>query len=101
MSIINNLPTKFIEYWTENIGELILGKDYIDIQTGMKSHLHIYFERGEYVAKMRYNEETVLTDFLDLYFAIKRCTHGRDFMSGSIVEVYKNGFGEMDNEKFC
>jgi hypothetical protein len=101
MSIINNLPTKFIEYWTENVGELTLSKDYIDLQTGMKSHLHIYFEEGKYIAKMRYNEQTELADFSDLVFAIRRCTHGRDYMSSQIMSVYSNGFGELDDEKFC
>jgi hypothetical protein len=101
MPIINSLPIKFITYWTENVGDILLGKDYIDLQTGMKSDLHIYFEDGVYIAKMRYGEQRILEDFSDLHYAIKSCTHGRDFMSGSIVEVYINGFGELDNEKFC
>lgn len=100
-NIVNHLPLKFMKWWTENVEALELNKDYIDIQTGMKSHLHIKFHDGKYYAYMRYNTIEQLDTFQDLHSAVRDCEHGRDFMNSNIVEFYRNGFPEeLSWEKF-
>lgn len=100
MNIYDKFPMKFVKWATENGMTLSLHKDYIDIETGMKSHLHLHYEDGVYVAKMRYGESKVIDNFFDLYLSVRNCEHGRDFMGSNIANLYENGFGELDWEPF-
>ena len=107
MSILNHMPMKFIKEFVSKGGHLSFGRSYVtdevylDLNTGMKSDLHLYYieERG-YVAKCRYDYEEVITYFSDLHYAIRKCMHGKGFMSSSITEFYQDGFEDMD-EEFC
>jgi hypothetical protein len=99
--IVDHLPLKFMKWWTENVGALEIGKDYVDINTGMKSQLHLKYEGGKYFAHMRYNTVNHVETFYDLYQSVRDCEHGRGFMSGNIVEFYQDGFpDELSWEKF-
>lgn len=100
MSILDNLPIKFLKWYTEHVGYVSINSDYIDINTGMKSDLHIYYEDGQYIAKMRYDDSQVLETFSDLHYAIRSCEYGRGFMGDNIIELYNKGFGELDDEIF-
>ena len=100
-SIIHHLPIKFIEWWTNNVGALEIGKDYIDVNTGMKSHLYIKYNDGKYFAHMRYNTVNDIETFYDFYQSVRDCAHGRGFMNMNIEEFYKDGFpDELTWEKF-
>lgn len=100
-NILYHLPIKFIGWWAENVGTLEIGKDYIDINTGMKSHLHIKYNGGKYFAHMRYGIVNEVDTFYNFYQSVRDCEHGRGFMSGNIVEFYRDGFPEeLTWEKF-
>lgn len=102
MNIYDKFPMKFVRWAVDNGMNLTLEKDYIDLNTGMKSHCHLYYEDGIYIAKMRYDDEKVIETFFDLYMAVKECEHGREFMSSSIEKLYNHGFGvDMEWEEFC
>ena len=101
MNIYDKLPIKFIKWATQHGMQLTLWEDYIDLNTGMKSHLHLYYGGGKYLAKMRYGTVDIISEFSDLYWAIRRCEHGKGFMSGSIEYTYNNGFGDLSDEEFC
>lgn len=72
-------------------------KTYLDLNTGTKSHLHLYLNSDNTVTfKMRYN--TVETINLDHYadenelveaiaYLVKSCMHGRDYINFSWAEL--------------
>lgn len=100
MNIFDKMPMKFIKWAMDNGMELTLEKDCINLNTGMKSGLHLFYEHGVYVAKMRYDTTRVIGTFWDLYLAVKSCMHGRDFMSGRISKLYEQGFGNIEDDQF-
>ena len=100
MNIYDKLPVKFIRWAVEHGMELTLCRDYIDLNTGMKSQCHLFYENGKYIAKCRYDMNYTIDDFSDLYYAIRDCECGRGFMSGGIEHLYNNGFGQLDYEVF-
>ena len=101
MNILEKLPTKFIQEFITKGGHITIAVDcdkvpYLDLNTGMKSHLHLYYEEVTgYIAKARYDTAYCIETFYDLHKAILECDCGRSFISGSIEKIYKEGF---DNE---
>ena len=101
MNIYDKFPLVFVRWAVEHGMHLELNKDYIDLCTGMKSHCHLYYENGKYIAKMRYDKEKVIECFNDLHSAVQDCECYKGFMSGSIAYLYENGFpSELEWEEF-
>lgn len=50
-----------------------------DLNTGMKSHLHIWYADGQAHYSGRYDVEGIFYDFKDLLYAVKGCMYGRNF----------------------
>lgn len=101
MNIYDKFPITFIRWAVNNGMQLELNKDYIDLNTGMKSQCHLFYEDGKYLAKCRYDTIYTIDTFYDLYSAVRDCEHGKGFMNGGIIELYENGFGELDWQEFC
>lgn len=61
---------------------------YYDLNTGMKSHLHIWYDRSNdsCVYEGRYSVGMV-ADYEHLLWCAKNCLHGRDFMNLSWCEL--------------
>ena len=84
MSILHNMPTKLIEICGVGV---TLSRDsggggwYIDFNTGMKSHLHLYYVNGKYIAKCRYSVEEEIKTFEDFHYVLVNCECGRGFMN--------------------
>lgn len=102
MNILDKMPKRFLELTRASIQ---LGWDsnnvpYIDVMTGMKSHLHLYYDDGQYIARMRYDEVRTIEDFEDFFFALRGCMCYRDYMSSQWVEIHNEGFGEFSRDKF-
>lgn len=102
MNIIHNLPKRFIELSgvSMRIVQTIHGDSFLDVETGMKSHMHIHYEYEEYIARMRYEGFSRLKTFGDFVSALRYCEHGKGFMNMAWLDIYTNGFGEFDNERF-
>ena len=100
MSILHNMPAKLIEICGV---EVTLSRDskewYIDFNTGMKSHLHLYYVNGKYIAKCRYGVEKEIETFEDFHNTLVDCMCGRDFMNLSWITIYNEGFGEFTWDK--
>lgn len=102
VTILDRLPIKVIRHVVllgvnlsfETDGN---GVPYINFNTGMKSHLHLYFENGKYVAKCRYNDQCVIDCWNDLHWQLTRC-YLTDHMSDNIHRFYKEGFINTDFE---
>jgi hypothetical protein len=98
MDILDKLPINIIREMLTQGHEVTLeslnseNKVYLNLNTGMKSHLHLYYEDNKYIAKLRYDQEFVIEDPSDLYKAIRSAEHDRGFMQDSITYFYKNGF---------
>lgn len=70
---------------------------YLDLNTGMKSHAHLYYENDKYILRMRYGTEGVVETLGDVAYWIHDCMQGRDFMNGAWDSVVANrSFGELD-----
>ena len=101
MSILHNMPTKLIEI----CGVLVTlfrdsdGEWCIDFNTGMKSHLHLYYVNGKYIAKGRYGVEKEIETFEDFHNTLVGCMCGRDFMNLNWITIYNEGFGEFTWDK--
>jgi len=50
-----------------------------DLNTGMKSHLHIWYADGEAHYSGRYDTQGTFDDWYELLCAVKGCMHGRNF----------------------
>jgi len=103
MNILDKMPKRLIELMLGQGLIFSLGSSnkhgmYLDLNTGMKSDLRLYYESGEYIARMRYGEEMVICDFNDLRYAISQCKHGRDYMNTAWVIPLVDGFGEFGDE---
>lgn len=100
MNIYDKMPMKFIKWAMDNGMQLTLEKDCINLNTGMKSQLHLYYEESSYCVRGRYGHFAKITTFWDLYLEVKNCMHGHSYMSGSICRLVDDGFGEIDFEPF-
>lgn len=120
MNIYDHMPMQFIKYATERGIELTLEKDCINLNTGMKSQLQLYwveresggvvkspFPDGQYIACGRYDARYLIEDFSDLYHAIRRCDHngyydGHSVVCGNLAPILNDcGFGDLDDEPFA
>ena len=101
MSILHNMPTKLIEICgvTVTLSRDSGGEWYIDFNTGMKSHLHLYYVNGKYIAKGRYDVEKEIETFEDFHNTLVDCMCGRDFMNLNWLTIYNEGFGEFTWDK--
>lgn len=65
-----------------------------NLNTGMKSHLHIRFEESKQciVYRARYDETGVITDWEDLMIVVRRCDHGRGFANHVWQDILKNPY---------
>ena len=108
MNILDKMPKRLIELMLNQGLAFKIGRSeygiYLDLNTGMKSHLHLYYEgesytnAGTYIARMRYDEEQVVNDLSDVLYCIKSCKHGRDFMHQGWEVPLNEGFGEFSDE---
>ena len=57
-----------------------------DLNTGMKSHLHIA-DDGEFKYKGRYNKEGKFETFDDLLSIVSGCRYGRDFANANWMDL--------------
>lgn len=107
MNIYDHMPMQFIKYATERGIELTLEKDCINLNTGMKSQLQLYWVDGKYIACGRYDARYIIEDFSDLYHAIRSCDHngyydGRSMVCGNLTPILNDcGFGDLDDEQFA
>lgn len=101
MNILDKMPKKLIEIMlkeglTFSISQSELGF-YLDLNTGMKSHAHLYYENSKYVLRMRYGEEAEVGTLHDIGYWVRNCLQGRDFMKSAWAFVVDNkGFGLVD-----
>lgn len=61
------------------------GTLWFDLNTGMKSHLHLKYNEKEGVAEYRgrYDATGVITDMDDLEITVRGCNHGRGFCNSA------------------
>jgi len=101
MNILDKMPKNLIEIMlkeglTFSISQSELGV-YLDLNTGMKSHAHLYYENSKYVLHMRYASSPKVETLYDLGYWICSCLCGRDFMNSAWASVVDNkGFGSSD-----
>jgi hypothetical protein len=50
-----------------------------DLNTGMKSHLHIWYADGQAHYSGRYDTQGTFDDWRELLYAVKGCMYGRNF----------------------
>lgn len=66
---------------------------WFNLNTGMKSHLHVKYnedlQRAEYRA--RYDTRGVITDWDDLMIVVRECDHGRGFANSTWFDILKGG----------
>lgn len=80
---------------------------YLQISTGAKSHLHLYFRDDEIFAEMRYNETAEFKfdhpyhDNGELLYWVqglfRDCMCGRDYAAMGVHSVLSNGWKTLDN----
>ena len=62
---------------------------WFDLNTFMKSHLHVKYnedlQRAEYRA--RYDATGVITDWDDLMIVVRECDHGRGFANSAWLDI--------------
>lgn len=66
------------------------GELFYNMNTGAKSHMHIFVRDEKVIAEMRYGDKEEINDFDDLLYAVKRCMHGRDYMNSEWVSILIN-----------
>ena len=66
---------------------------WFDLNTGMKSHLHIKFNEQTNTAdyRARYDETGVITDWDDLMIVVRSCDHGRGFANSVWLDILQGG----------
>jgi len=104
MNILNRMPVLLINLMVQRGLMFSIQKDYttneayLDMNTGMKSHAHLYYTNGEFKMRMRYGEEHKIETLGCVVYAVKSCLHGRDFMNSAWGEILdEHGLGEDDN----
>jgi len=80
MNIIDALPFTLIKDVLEFDASPSLHKDYIDFNTKAKSDLFLFYENGEYIAKMRYGQVVIETMY-DFYNALSSCLNNDGYAS--------------------
>ena len=62
---------------------------WFDLNTGMKSHLHLTFnkETNEAQYRARYDKKGTIEDWDDLIFVVRGCDHGRGFANGTWLDI--------------
>jgi hypothetical protein len=63
---------------------------WFDLNTGMKSHLHITYDEADQIAKFRgrYDKQGVITDLDDLLMEVRGCDYGRGFASAQWFDIF-------------
>ena len=59
--------------------ELRVGKDCVDVNTGMKSHCYLQEEDDKIVAFCRYGVKEGIENYTDLLLVVDACWAGRDY----------------------
>lgn len=54
-----------------------------DMNTGMKSHLHVSWVEGVCTVEGRYGHEAVITNLEDLVCEVQQCRQGREYYNAS------------------
>jgi hypothetical protein len=102
-NILSKFPIKLINLLiNEDIDVTVANSTrgvYLDLSTDMKSHLHLYYEYGCYVAECRYNEEFIIKTLADLHEVLINCY--TNFMNPNWQRLYDEGFGVLSNEEIC
>lgn len=57
------------------------GRVWFDLNTGMKSHLHISYDKGTVVYHGRYGVTGTISDWDALILVVRNCDYGRGFAS--------------------
>lgn len=61
---------------------------YFDMNTGAKSHCHlVYNDKNILTAYMRYGEDETIRDLYDLYWCVKGCMYGRDYINSAWAKI--------------
>lgn len=104
MNILDKMPKQLIELMLKEglTFSITEGADaqgiYLDLNTEMKSHAHLYYEDNKYILRMRYGNERVVETLGDVSYWIRNCMQGRCFMNGAWASVLDNkGFGKLDD----
>ncbi len=80
---------------------------FLQVSTGAKSHLHLYFRDTSVYAEMRYNE-TAVFEFCDPYNdndellhwvrgLLRDCMCGRDYAAMGVHDVLNDGWKTLDS----
>ena len=79
-----------IEMFMEN------GQVWYDLNTGMKSHLHIRYDNiaEEVCYRGRYEVTGTIDDMQDLLWAVRRCDHGRGFANSVWFDILEGDNGD-------
>ena len=69
------------------------GVIWFDLNTGMKSHLHIKYDDARQTAeyRARYDTTGVITDWDDLMIVVRECDHGRGFANSTWFDILQGG----------
>ncbi len=80
---------------------------YLQVSTGAKSHLHLYFKEDGIFAEMRYDEKSEFkfddpyNDNDELLYWVRSlfrdCMCGRDYAAMGVHEVLSNGWKTLDS----
>ena len=66
---------------------------WFDLNTGMKSHLHIKYNEDLQITeyRARYDATGVITDWDDLMIVVRECDHGRGFANIAWFDILQGG----------
>ena len=67
-----------------------------DLNTGMKSHCHLYEKDGFIEASMRYDKKVVIKNYEDLIYEVLGCLHGRTYLSLNWYDLFKKEGYDID-----
>lgn len=98
-NILDKFPVKIVKYLLSIGMEITICADenkvpYLNLNTGMKSHLHLYYKDGCYYAHTRYNHIFKLQRWADLHYCFVSCECGKGFMNSNNVDFYNKGFDD-------
>lgn len=82
----------FVEMSYDNQLEVIK----YDLNTGMKSHCHLYEKDGVTKADMRYDETAIIEDYEDILSAVVGCLHSRGYLNCNWHTLLSNEGYDMD-----
>ena len=58
-----------------------------DVNTGAKSNLYLEEKDGVFYAHTRYNQPKIIETFTDLFYEVKDCMYGRDYINTNWVKL--------------